>query len=334
MKYSEEKDRSKSYKENYVEGIKKVIKSRQKELEKIRDSYCKDIFNNQDKYRQDFKEMLGWPLSENSSINPIKCTSEKLSDEGSYSIYRLQFEIMDGLVMSGLFFKSGNEKKPLVIVQHGGLGTPELISGVYGTTGNYNNMLQRVLQYDVHIFAPQLIIWSDDYEVEFDRRALDAQLKRIGGSMAALEIYGIQRILDYFEQKEFVSAFGMVGLSYGGFYTLFTAAIDQRIKSAISCSFFNTRDEYGWPDWTWFKSAEKFDDAEIACLVYPRHIHLQIGNKDNLFDYTYGQNSFEKLKKLAQKVGTKWVEFTVFDGNHEFFKDDLPLERLVEDLKK
>lgn len=41
---------------------------------------------------------------------------------------------------------------------------------------------------------------------------------------------------------------GMVGLSYVGFYTLYIAALDTRIKAAVSCSFFNDRDRYPWSD--------------------------------------------------------------------------------------
>ena len=43
--------------------------------------------------------------------------------------------------------------------------------------------------------------------------------------------------------------------------------------------------------------------------------------------------SFEKLKKLCKDVGTDWVELKVFDGTHEFCRDDEPIRRLVNDIK-
>jgi hypothetical protein len=213
------------------------------------------------------------------------------------------------------------------------LGTPELISGIYGSTTNYNNMLHRVSSLGVHVFAPQLLLWSDDYQVEFDRKAMDTQLKRVGSSITAVEVYGITRILDYFETRDDVSSFGMVGLSYGGFYTLYTAAADTRIQSAISCSFFNKREAVNWSDWTWFQSGERFDDAEVACLVYPRKLCIEIGDHDPLFDCRFGIESFERLKDICGDRGIQWVDFIVFDGNHEFHKDDAPIRRLVEDLR-
>ena len=335
MNYIEKAEFSGKYKKAYVDGIEKIISQRQKDAENVRNEYFKDIFNNQEKYRDDFKKMLGWPLVDHKASGLPEVISEKLSDEDGYSIYRMQFEILPGLKMTGLFFKAdGEEKRPLVIVQHGGRGTPELISDFYRDTENYNDMLHMVRKHGVHAFAPQLLLWRDEFNVEYDRKAIDARLKRVGSSITAVEVHGITRILDYFEVQSYVSVFGMVGLSYGGFYTLFTAAIDTRIKSSISCSWFNQRDAYPWIDWTWFGAAEKFDDAEIACLVYPRKLCIEIGDQDELFDCKFGVESFEKLKNICRNVGSNWVDFIVFNGVHEFFKDDEPIKRLVNDLTK
>ena len=190
-----------------------------------------------------------------------------------------------------------------------------------------------MIAHKVHAFAPQLLLWNrEKYGVQFDRVNIDARLKRVGSSITAVELYGLMRILDYFESKDNVSNFGMVGLSYGGFYTLFLSAIDKRIRSAISCSFFNTRDQIPWSDWTWFGSAEKFDDAEIACLVYPRKLCIEIGTNDQLFDVTYGVKSYERVLELCKDVGTDWVSFITFEGTHEFHKDDAPIKALVEEI--
>ncbi len=340
MNYSEKYSDSKVYKQEYNDGFEAVIRMRQNEALKIREEYAKDIFKKPEKYREDFKKMLGWPLDCDKDDFSVEVKSEKISAEDGYSIYRMRFEILPGLWMTGLFFKmDGDDKKPLVIVQHGGLGSPELISGILGDTGNYNDMLKRVIKNNVHAFAPQTINWDNaehagkDYEVEIDRKSIDARLKRVGSSVTAIEVFGIIKILDYFGKENYVKNFGMVGLSYGGFYTLFTAAVEPRIKSAISCSFFNTRDEYGWSDWTWQNAAFLFDDAEIAALVYPRRLSLQIGSKDALFDYRYGEKSFERLKSMCQEVGTDWVELIVFDGTHEFYKGDEAIKRLIDDIR-
>ena len=335
VEYREEISVTQQYKQNYLDGLDKLIASRQRDLAKVRNEYIKEIMLKPEKYRDDFKKMLGWPLVDHHEDQIPKVKAERLATENGYTIYRMTFEILDGLEMSGLYFEMDEkEKKPLVLVQHGGLGTPEGISGFYdGNTTNYNHMLERVIAHRVHAFAPQLLLWNKEtYSISYDRVNIDARLKRIGSSITAVELYGLTRILDYFESKDNVSSFGMVGLSYGGFYTLFLSAIDTRIRSAISCSFFNSRDHIPWSDWTWFGSAGKFDDAEVASLIYPRKLCIEIGTRDNLFDVTHGVKSYEKVLELCKDVGTDWLSFITFEGTHEFCKDDSPIKALVDEI--
>ena len=146
--------------------------------------------------------MLGWPLNDESFDYDVTVSQERLSDEGKYAIFRISFKIMDEITMTGLLLKyNDDEKRPFVISQHGGLGTPELIAGVYGDTCNYNEMTQRILSLGANVFAPQLLLWQqEDYGVDYDRIAIDAKLKRVGSSITAIEIFGITKIIDYFEK--------------------------------------------------------------------------------------------------------------------------------------
>ncbi len=333
MKYREERDVTKAVKQSYTDGLLALIHTRQAEAERKRADYSKDIFTDPERYRRELREMLGWPLTEHFDGVPT-AESVKLSEENGCEIYRMRFEILDNVWMSGLFFKKGNKKRPLVMVSHGGLATPELISGFYGSTENYNEMLERVLRYEVHAFAPQLLLWSEAYGVPYERKNIDAALKRVGSSITAVELHGLSRILDWFEAKDYVKNFGMVGLSYGGFYTLYETATDTRIRSAVSCSFFNDRNEVHWTDWLWEKAAYRFNDAEIAALCYPRRLCIEMGAKDELFDSRFTERSFRTLCEAAEQqgVGTDWLDLIVFDGKHEFCRDDAPLARLVTDL--
>lgn len=333
INYREDVEASKEYKEVYVKQIRNIIASREQTAVTLRDNYCKDIFNYKEKYREDFKAMLGWPLTEKTAYVVPKAKIEELTEDKVCSIYRVSVEVMEGLSMTGLLFRKDEKRRPLVIVQHGGLGTPELVGNLYGDTGNYNHMIERVLSYDVNVFAPQLLIWDPSYQVEFDRVAIDAQLKRIGSSITALEINGLMRIVDYFETQDYVSNFGMVGLSYGGFYTLFMAAVDTRIKSAVSCSFFNNRKNYAWSDWTWFRSAETFSDAEIACLVYPRKLCIEVGTGDELFDIDSAREEIYRLRDISCTVNDGWLQVVEFEGTHEFCLEEAPLKRLAEDIQ-
>lgn len=333
MQYREDKTGTEKTKKEYLEGIEQLIRQREKEAETRRTSFCRHIFETPEEYREKLRKILGWPLNGERAAEIPKAKTETLFAEAGYTAYRMQLEILPGLYMTGVFFKAMDEgRKPLVIVQHGLLGTPELIAGFYGNTANYNDMLARVKAHGVHVFAPQLLLWDEEYNVPFDRKEIDGRLKRVGSSIAAVEIYGISKILDYFETQDFVSGFGMVGLSYGGFYTLYTAALDTRIRAAYACSFFNKRDAVPRSDWTWFAAAEFMDDAEAACLVYPRNLYVAIGNRDALFDCKYSIESYERVQNLWGKDKMDWMKFHVFEGDHEFCKDDRFIEDLIQKL--
>lgn len=334
MKYQEEKEGSRSYKENYVAGLNALIAAREQECETARREYRKNIFQTPELYREDLRQLLGWPLVDYQGDGVAVQKNQKLSDEEGYSVYRMQFEILKGVTMTGLFFKADGGKQPLVIFQHGGAGTPEFAAGVYGSSEYYYDVIQKVVKEGAHVFAPQLLLWDNTYSVDYDRKEIDARLKRVGSSITAVEIHGICQILDYFEQEDYVSSFGMVGLSYGGFYTLYTAALDTRIKSAVSCAFFNQRKQYPYSDWTWFQSAKHLDDEEIACLIYPRKLCIELGNRDDLFDIKTALSAYETLQNLCSEVGTDWLNLVVFDGIHEFCKEEEPLKKLVQHLKE
>ena len=104
MNYREKKAASAQYKTEYVKGLDAVIVARQKVCEAERFEYTKDIFENQEKYRNDFINMLGWPLgTEEMTKTPRVASEELISEEDGYSIYRMRFEI---LAESKLFRKT------------------------------------------------------------------------------------------------------------------------------------------------------------------------------------------------------------------------------------
>ena len=333
MTYREEFLAANPTKKEYLEGLYRLISERNAAASDRRLEYAKEIFHDPDRYRADLCRMLGWPLVDHKRDGVPNAAFTRIAEEDAHVVYRASFEILSGVKISGLYFEAkGEDTRPLVLVQHGGLGSPELIAGFYGSTSNYNDMLTRVTKHGVHVFAPQLLLWEEGYEIPFERKDIDGALKRVGSSISAIEIFGLVRILDYFETQPRIGTIGMVGMSYGGFYTLFTAALDTRIRAAVSCAFFNTRDQVAWSDWTWQNAADRFDDAEVAALVYPRHLCIQIAESDPLFSCPFGVKSFERLRQMSASVGTDWVDFIIFEGKHEFNTSDLPIEDLIRRL--
>ena len=340
MKYTEEMTDSAHIKQQYLDEFENLIAEKLKEAEKSRTEYVSEIFENPEKYRNELKNLIGWPLNEKREETIPDADYEEISDEGDFKIYRIKIEVMKGMHLQGLFFKKKDEKKrPLVLTLHGLLGSPELVAGFFEKDkGSYNDLISRVLRYDANVFAPQLLIWNitggfRDYGVKLDRYSIDSKLKMTGSSAVAVEIYALKRTIDFFEKENYVTTIGMIGHSYGGFYTLHTAALDERIKASVCNSYFSNFTKVLMPDWSWRDSAYKFCNAEVASLVYPRKLFLQMGTNDVLFDSKDTEKEFERLKMLCADKGTDWTKLIIFEGIHEFNKDDIAIKLLMDELR-
>jgi len=290
-----------------------------------------------EEYRRQFKAMLGWPLTLNDLPPRPKVRRKFVAEDDLARITRLWVETLPGLETYGLLFiPPGDGPHPLVVSQHGGGGTPEYCSSFFPCS-NYNDMTRRVLRRGFAVFAPQLMIWADNFGPKCDHIKLDNQLKQLGGSYAALETLRITRSLDYLTRRKDIDAerVGMIGLSWGGFHTLVAAAVDTRIKSAVASCFFNNRKIYDSAPAVWFNSANTFLDAEIAGLVCPRRLCIEVGKVDTLFNVRYARPEVRKVRKLYDELGISGEFFyNEHDGGHELDRSDKAVEFMCDALRK
>ncbi len=335
MAYTENNWQGNPYRKEYLDGINNLLENLRSKADEKRNDFRKDIFKDSEKYRKAFKDMLGYPLNTAFDYADIpNCKKTFLAKEGEYSIYRMQIEVLPDLWFYGIYFvKEDNKARPLVICQHGGGGISEVITSILPSQ-IYNDVARRAMKYDVNLFAPQLLLWQiNEYGINYDRKQIDQSLKQVGSSITALEVYSIMKSINYFSsQKETnTDKIGMIGLSYGGFYTIFTTACDTRIKAALSSSFYNNRYIHGWSDWLWNESGEKFLDNEAVMLAHPRYIHIAVGTEDEMFAADDAKAEFEKMKAFC-KDDTSWIDFTVFEGRHEFPKQEEPVAEFMKHL--
>jgi hypothetical protein len=286
-------------------------------------------------YRRQFAAMLGWPLTERRTPHPPAMRRKLVARDSLGDIYRTWTPTLPGLETYGiLFLPPGKGPHGLVISQHGGLGSPEISAGFF-KSDNYNDMTRRVLRTGLAVFCPQTLLWRGEYGPKFDRPGLDSRLKQTGGSITALELYQIQRCMDALLARPDIDAsrIGMIGLSYGGFYTLFLAALDTRIRAAVSSGFFNDRTRYGGSDWVWSNAANTFLDAEIACLVAPRPLYIEVGKKDKLFAVASARPSARQVKRMYAALGIPGrFQYREHKGTHELDKSPAPIEFLQKHL--
>jgi len=327
--YLEREDYGNGYRITYLDGIKKLIEDRKKRALRERVRFGQGISKDRECYRKQFCNMLGWPL--NAEKQPILSVKENvIADDKKHKISRMQFELFEGFWFYGILMQHKTDRElPLVISQHGGRGTPEMACSFFDCE-NYNDMSLRIFEQGVHVFAPQTVLWQEGrFGPANCRNDFDNALKQLGGSIAALEIYSIRKCLDYFETQDYCNgSFGMAGLSYGGFYTLYTAAVDTRIKAALASSHFNDREKYNWYDKVWFNSANRFLDAQVAALVCPRGLRIEVGDNDELFAAGSAIEEYEILRDYYKEKPEN-LQFHVFQGVHEFCPEDDGVEWLI-----
>ena len=321
------------YRQRYVEGIQKYIKRMNAAGKNTRKSFMspEKMVKNQEFYREKYKDMLGLKCFEQKASKPVEMTY--VGSDEICRIYRLSVYITDEIPFYAMLLIPHNVKKPmpLVIAQHGGGGTPELCSDMNGRN-NYSHMTQRAMERGAAILAPQLLLWAMTesatmraHNIPANRTQVDVDLKRFNSSITGLEISGIIKALDIVCEREDIDAesIAMMGLSYGGYFTLYTMAADTRIKAGYCAGAFNDRDIYDWSDWSYKGSALHFQDAEVAALCAPRKLYVQVGKEDTVFDYHSAIGEADRVREYFEAFGVaEHFRFDVWEGGHTISDHD------------
>lgn len=155
----------------------------------------------------------------------------------------------------------------------------------------------------------------------------------LGETMIGWRVHEVMRTIDWIATRpELDSArVGCMGVSGGGMATLFSAALDPRIKASLVSCYLNTFrdcvmslshciDNYvpGILNW-----AEMYD---VAGLIAPRAVFYESGERDNIFPVAASRASFERIKRMYEVFGVPAnTEQEVFDRPHSFWgKRGLP----------
>jgi len=149
----------------------------------------------------------------------------------------------------------------------------------------------------------------------------------LGETMIGWRVWDIMRTVDYLATRAELDAsrVGCVGISGGGTATLFSAALDQRIRAALVSGYLNTfRDSIG-------SLAHCIDNyvpgilnwaemSDIAGLIAPRPLFVESGDKDNIFPIGASVDSANEVRKIYDVFGVRdRCEQEVFAGEHSFW---------------
>jgi dienelactone hydrolase len=149
----------------------------------------------------------------------------------------------------------------------------------------------------------------------------------IGQTMVGWRVWDVMRTIDYIATRAELDQrrVGCMGISGGGTVTVFSTALDQRIRIALVSGYLNTfrdsigslvhcSDNYvpGILNW-----AEMHD---LAGLIAPRPLFVESGEKDNIFPIRASIESFNKVREIYSVFGANdRVEQEVFPDEHLFW---------------
>ena len=142
-----------------------------------------------------------------------------------------------------------------------------------------------------------------------------------------LNIWDMMRCIDYLESRPEVDPdrIGMMGLSQGGTMTTFTAAIEPRIKAADIIGYLNPWGDFGINDANFCGSQivpevyRYLDTHDIAGLIAPRPLLVEMGVHDTTFAIEKMLNGYESVKRIYSAAGASenlWAD--IHPGEHAF----------------
>ncbi len=147
-----------------------------------------------------------------------------------------------------------------------------------------------------------------------------------GETMISWRVWDVMRSIDWIGTRPELAAdrVGCLGISSGGTCTLFSAALDLRIKAAFVSGYLNPFrdsimsishciDNYvpGILNW-----AENYD---IAGLIAPRPLFSERGDQDPIFPVAATRESYARAKRVYEVFGAgAHIQQEVFAGEHSF----------------
>ncbi len=324
-------------KEQHLEIKAYIDKLLEEQIETSLNKFQPDFFsienyeNSLYPYRQQLGSFFGYP--------PPKVTKGKISKfekagEDKYSVvYRVWVEVVEEVHTYGLFMVPKNiaGKAPLIVAIHGGGGNPEAICGL-DTRINYHSFGYEAVKRGYVVWAPGLTMLSsyagDAAIPGAARYILDKQLKLLGSSIIGLEIHKIiestKALIDGRPEIDAKNV-GMTGLSWGGFFTMYTTALCPFIKAAAPSA--NVRDTKVELEKTTdieqlnklFHSFDGFGYFQAIGMICPRPCLVQLGENDGLFGMEEARIEAQRASFFYEKLGIEdKFEFMSHPGGHEF----------------
>jgi dienelactone hydrolase len=280
-------------------------------------------------YREMFeRDVLGKFEQELLPPNP---RTRKVYDTDKYAGYEVVLDVFPDVIAYGVLLLPKdlreNEKRPVVVCQHGLEGRPK--DTIEGDNNYYHAFAAKLCERGFITFAPQnLYIFGDRFR-QFSRKA-----NPLGKTIWSIIVPQHRQILNWLKTLPNVDPkrIGFYGLSYGGKTAMRVPAVledyclsicsgdfnEWVLKNASTSAPFSYMFTHEYEIFEW-DLGSTFNYAEMAALIAPRPFMVERGHFDTVSTDEYVAFEFAKVRRLYQgmlKLPADRCQIEFFDGPH------------------
>jgi dienelactone hydrolase len=148
----------------------------------------------------------------------------------------------------------------------------------------------------------------------------------LGGTLVGWRVWDAMRAIDVLQSLPETDSerIACVGLSWGGTHTLYTTALDPRIKVAVVSGYFSSFKDMlidrNCCDCQYVPGILQLADLpELISLAAPRPLLIENGTEDPLYTLEVVKAQYERVRRLYEKLGIpERVEMDLFEGGHKW----------------
>lgn len=295
----------------------------------------------QSRVRRKLVELLGGFPAERADLRPEILETKDL---GAYTREKLVFQSRDNLSVIGYLLLPKDRPRPLpavVCLPGHGRGVDDAVGiaedGTQRTarsTGYAKDFAIQVVEHGYAALAIEQLAFGYRRDEAARRSGPEANSCRpaacaallFGQTMLGWRVWDVMRAIDYLETRPEIdpARIATMGISGGGTVSLFSAALDERIRVAVVSCYFNTfRDSIvslsHCPDNYVPGILNYIEMYDLAGLVAPRGLFVEAGTRDRIFPIEGSRIAIEKARHIYSVFGApEKVGHEIFDGGHEF----------------
>jgi cephalosporin-C deacetylase-like acetyl esterase len=266
--------------------------------------------------------------------------SRKVIDEPTHVGYEVTLDLYDGVIAGGILLVpkdlKPDEKRPLVVCQHGLEGVPMdtiITDPKHPGYGAYKGFSTQLVNKGFIVYAPQ-----NPYRGHDDFRVIQRKSNLLGRSLFSYIIPQHQQTLDWLATLPYIDRDRMsfYGLSYGGKTAVRVPPMLVPTKDragyclSICSADYNewvrknasTEDRYSYvftPEYEIFEwnMGHLANYAELATLMTPRPFMVERGHDDGVAPDEWVAWEFAKVQRHYDQMGLgEKTEMEVFNGPH------------------